>query len=56
MSIKKLIRSYFRASMGQSRLCDLALLSIEREITKEIDFDNIIKQFASVKARKIDLY
>ena len=41
--------------MGQSRLCDLALLSIEREMTEEIDFDNIIKQFASAKARKINL-
>lgn len=46
----KLILSYLRASMGQSRL-----LSIEREMTEEIDFDNIIKQFASAKARKINL-
>ena len=51
----KLIHSYLRASMGQTRLCDLALLSIEREMTEEIDFDNIIKQFASAKARKINL-
>ena len=51
----KLIYSYLRASMGQSRLCDLALLSIEREITKEIDFDNVIKKFAAIKARKINL-
>lgn len=46
----KFILSYLRASMGQSRL-----LSIEREMTEEIDFDNIIKQFASAKARKINL-
>ncbi|XP_065665426.1 uncharacterized protein LOC136086860 [Hydra vulgaris] len=51
----KLINSYLRASMGQSRLCDLALLSIEREITEEIDFDNVIKEFAAIKARKINL-
>ena len=51
----KLILSYLRASMGKSRLCDLALLSIEREMTEEIDFNNIIKQFASAKARKINL-
>ena len=51
----KLILPYLRASMGQSRLCDLALLSIERKMTEEIDFDNIIKQFASAKARKINL-
>ncbi|XP_065654814.1 uncharacterized protein LOC136081429 [Hydra vulgaris] len=51
----KLINSYLRASMGQSRLCDLALPSIEREITEEIDFDNVIKKFAATKAKKIKL-
>ena len=51
----KLINSYLRASMGESRLCDLALLSLEREITEEIDFDNVIKKFAAIKARKINL-
>lgn len=39
----KLILSYFRASMGQNRLCDLALLSIELEMAEEID---VLKQFA----------
>ena len=48
----KLINSYLRASMSQSRLCDLALLSTEREITEEIDFDNFIKKFAPIKPRK----
>ncbi len=31
----KLILSYLRASMGQGRLCDLALLSVEREETEK---------------------
>ena len=51
----KLILSYLRASMGQGRLCDLALLSVEREETEKTDFDRIIDQFASVKARKVHL-
>ncbi|XP_022239273.1 uncharacterized protein LOC111085357 [Limulus polyphemus] len=51
----KLILSYLRASMGQSRLCDLALLSVEREETEKTDFEHIIDQFASVKARKVQL-
>lgn len=42
----KSILSYLRASMGQSPLCDFALLSIKREMTEEIDFDNVFKQFA----------
>ncbi len=31
----KLILSYLRASMGQGRLCDLTLLSVEREETEK---------------------
>ena len=38
--------------MGQGRLNDLALLSIEAELTKRIDFQNIINDFAVKKARK----
>ncbi|XP_071532015.1 uncharacterized protein [Panulirus ornatus] len=50
----KLILSYLRASMGQDRLCDLALLSVEKE-TEKTDFEQIKDQFASVKARKVQL-
>ncbi|XP_071518363.1 uncharacterized protein [Panulirus ornatus] len=52
----KLMLSYLRASMGQDRLCDLALLSVEREETRKTDFEHIIDQFVSVKARKLQLY
>ncbi|XP_065662954.1 uncharacterized protein LOC136085562 [Hydra vulgaris] len=51
----RLINSYLRTSMDQSRLCDLALLSLKRENTEEINFDNVIKKFAAIKARKINL-
>ena len=51
----KLILSYLRASMGQQRLVDLAILSIERETLESTDFDNIIDKFAAAKARKIKL-
>lgn len=51
----KLILSYLRASMGQDRLSDLALLSVEKETAEKIDFDDIINKFASMKARKINL-
>ena len=49
----KLILSYLRSSMSQERLCDLALLSIERDETKKTNFDKIIDEFASRKARKV---
>jgi hypothetical protein len=51
----KLILSYLRASMGQDRLSDLALLSVERETLEKTDFDHVIDQFATVKSRKINL-
>ena len=51
----KLIVSYSRASMGQDRLSDLALLSVERETLEKTDFDDVIDKFATVKSRKINL-
>ena len=51
----KLILLYSRASMGQDRLSDLALLSVKRETLEKIDFDDVIDQFATVKSRKINL-
>jgi hypothetical protein len=51
----KLNLSYLRASMREDRLCNLALLSVEREALETIDFDNVIDQFSAVKVRKIHL-
>ena len=41
--------------MGQDRLSDLALLSVERETLEKTDFDDVIDQFATVKSKKINL-
>lgn len=51
----KLILSYLRSSMAQERLSALALLSVEREVTDCIDFEEVIDKFAAAKARKISL-
>lgn len=51
----KLIHSYLRSSMSQERLSNLAILSIEREVTDKINFDDIINDFASAKARRVHL-
>ena len=42
--------------MTQSRMSNLAILSTERELANSIDFDKVINQFASLKARKIKLW
>ena len=51
-STLKRVKSYLRASMGQDRPNDLALLSIEAQLVQEIDYDDIVDAFARTKARK----
>ena len=41
--------------MTQERLSDMAIISIESEISEKIDFTEIIDKFASQKARKVIL-
>jgi len=49
----KLIKTYLRSSMAQDRLSNLAILSIEYEITNSISFEETISAFANAKCRKV---
>lgn len=49
----KLIKTYLRSTISQERLNNLAMLSIESDITKTLDFKMILKDFANKKARKV---
>ena len=40
--------------MSQERLSELAILSIEKEMLGEVKYKNLISNFASQKAIKID--
>ena len=51
----KLIKTYLRLTMGQERLSGLAILSIERDIARLLSYENVIKDFAMRKARKVNL-
>jgi len=51
----KLIKTYLRSTMGQERLSNLAILSIEKSTFDYVDFDEIIDRFAETRARKINL-
>ena len=42
----KLIKNYLSSSMGQDRLINLGRLSIESDIARKIDLDDIILRFA----------
>ena len=38
--------------MSDARLTNLAILSIEKELADESDFENVISEFAARKAQK----
>ena len=48
----KLIKNFLQSSMSQERLSALALLSIENEQAKNLDFRKVIQKFASAKAKQ----
>ena len=48
----KLIQNFLRSSMSQTRLTNLAMLSIEHEYAKKVNFDEVIDKFAEIKAGK----
>ena len=51
----KLIKNYSRSTMSTLRLSNLAILSIEHKLTNEVDFDELIDDFAAKKSRKVVL-
>ncbi|XP_067118864.1 52 kDa repressor of the inhibitor of the protein kinase-like [Centruroides vittatus] len=48
----KLIKTYLRSTMTNERLNSLAILSIEKEVEKNINMTENIQKFADLKARK----
>ena len=52
----KIIKNYLRTLMSQDRLCGLALLSIEHEMSSKLDYKDLIAEFAAKKARKVAFF
>ena len=48
----KLIKTYLRSNMGQERLSGLAIISIENEISSQMDYSRLIDLFAKEKLEK----
>ena len=48
----KLIINNLRSTMSQTLLVDLARLSIEFSIARQVDFDSVIRNFAHKKANE----
>ena len=51
----KLVKNYLRSKIKQGRLSGLAIMSIEYDTAKSIDYGTIIDKFALAKARKVKL-
>lgn len=51
-SVLKRIKNRLRSSLSQNSLQAFSLLTIENDITTRLDFNDIINDFASIKARK----
>ena len=49
----KLIENRLRTSMTQERLVNLAIMSTESDILRDVDFTAIINDFAVAKSRKV---
>lgn len=48
----KLVKNYLRSTIGQDRLNSLAILSIESQLAKQLDFTDLISDFANKKTRQ----
>jgi hypothetical protein len=49
----KLIKNYLRSAVSQEPFASLAILSIESELANSVNFNDVIKDFATKNARKI---
>ena len=51
----KLIKSYLRSTIAQERLCGLSMISIENELSAELDYSPLIDAFARRQVRRVPL-
>ncbi|KAK2413157.1 zinc finger MYM-type protein [Trifolium repens] len=49
----KLLKSYMRSTMSQERLNGLALIAIENPLLEDIQYEDLIDEFASKNARRM---
>ena len=50
-SALKRIKSYLQSTMCEDRLTHLSIISIERDLSKCLDYDKVVDKFASVSRR-----
>jgi hypothetical protein len=52
----KLIKNRLRTSMLNDRLCNLAIMSMEHDVLREMTFEDVITKFATSKARRVPIH
>jgi len=52
----KIIKNYLRSTMAQERLSNLTIISIEQELASKMNYTSVIEEFASKKARKVQIF
>ena len=52
----KMIKPYLRSTMNADRLSALSILSIERDYVQKPNFEDIVADFTSAKARKVQFW
>jgi len=50
-SVLKRVKNYLRSSLANEKTSALSILSIEDEVVRSIDWNDIVKKFAKLKAR-----
>jgi len=50
----KIIKNYLRSTISQNRLVGLSTISNEHNIAEDLDIDDLVNNFASLKARKLN--
>ena len=51
----KTVKNSLRSTMGQDRVTDRLIISIEKDLAKKMSYDNVIDIWAVRKGRKINL-
>ena len=53
-SVLKILKNYLRTTICQERLSELTIIKMNNEI--EIDYEEIINEFAKLKSRNLDVF
>ena len=54
-SVLKRVKNHLRSTLRQQLLTALSLLCIEHELLRQVDVDDIVAQFATIKSRKVNI-